>query len=502
MNIIVVASEAVPFAKTGGLADVAGALPRELAKLGHTATLILPCYRRVSNAGVPIRPTGVALRIPVGGRAVEGFINEADLPGSNVKVYLIDQPHYFDRPDLYQEKGRDYPDNCERFVFFDRAVLETIRLLKLRPDVLHCNDWQTGLIPVYLDELYRRREGFSAIGTLYTIHNLAYQGRFWHLDMPLTGLDWRLFNWRHLEFHNQLNFMKAGLVFADMISTVSPTYAQEIQTSALGCGLDRLLHDRRDELRGIVNGIDLDEWSPSNEPMIAKRYDATTVREGKAACKAHLQRIASLPEDPDIPLFAQIGRLDPQKGWDLLAEVADDLLTRPVQLAVLGEGLPQYHDFLRHLATQHPGKVRAFLEFSKPLAHQIEAGADIFLMPSRYEPCGLNQLYSLVHGTIPLVHSTGGLADTVVDTNSETLADGSATGFVFHEYTAAALRHTIDRVLGHWPDRALWNRLMQNGMRSDWSWAHSALSYVELYGAVQQRAIAWRSHRTAVGRVL
>jgi starch synthase len=489
MNVVLIASEAVPFAKTGGLADVAGALPLALERLGHEASLIIPCYRQAWKSGLALTGTGITLRIPVGARLVEGFVYKTTLPGSNVAVYLIDQPDYFDREHLYQDGGRDYIDNCERFVFFDRAVLETIRLAELRPQILHCNDWQTGLIPVYLDEYYRRHPGLGPAGTLFTIHNLAYQGAFWHYDMPLTGLPWRLFNWHQLEFHGHLNLMKAGLVFSDRLSTVSPTYAAEIQTAELGCGLDGLLRARRSDLVGIVNGIDVDAWSPRNEPMLAARYDASTVTEGKAACKAQLQRRSSLPERPDVPLFAQIGRLDPQKGWDLLAEVADDLLSGDVQMVVLGTGLPRYHDLLDRLAAKHSGKLRAYLEFSNTLAHQIEAGADIFLMPSLYEPCGLNQLYSLAHGTVPIVRATGGLADTVVDVTPETLANGTATGFAFREPTPQALRATIDRALGYWPDRSVWSQLVQNGMREDWSWDKSAQRYVSLYETIHRRAL-------------
>lgn len=499
MKVAVVASEAVPFAKSGGLADVAGALPVALEHLGHQTALFLPCYRQVWKSGTPMTGAGIALRIPVGARVVEGFVHVTHLPRSSVRVYLVDQPEYFDREHLYQDNGRDYPDNCERFVFFDRAVLETIRLLDLRPDVIHCNDWQTGLIPVYLEEHYRSIPGFSAVGTLFTIHNLAYQGSFWHYDMPLTGLDWRLFNWRQLEFHGHLNFMKAGLVFSDLLSTVSPTYAKEIQTPELGCGLDGLLRSRREDLYGIVNSIDMDAWSPTREPMLAERYDASTAVQGKEACKAQLQRIASLPERPEVPLFAQIGRLDPQKGWDLLAEVADDVLRGDVQMVVLGTGLPRYHDLLDLLADKHSGKLRAFLEFSNTLSHQIEAGADIFLMPSLYEPCGLTQLYSLAHGTVPIVRATGGLADTVVDATPQTLADGTATGFVFREPNARELRATIDRALALWPDRELWNRLIQNGMRGDWSWDKSAEQYARLYEVIRERAAARALRRHSMG---
>lgn len=487
MHIAFVASEGVPFAKTGGLADVVGALPRAVADLGHQASVFLPCYRRVWETKRELTATGLTLRVPVGSQIVEGFVHESRLPGSDVPVFLIDQPRYFDRDGLYQHLGNDYGDNCERFVFFQRAVLEAIAGLGLRPDVLHCNDWQTGLIPVYLQRLYGQVPQLASTGTLLTIHNLAYQGVFWHWDMPLTGLGWDLFHHDALEFHGSLSFMKAGLVFADMLTTVSPTYAREIQTPQQGAGLDGLLRQRRDDLRGIVNGIDGRAWSPKNEPMIAAQFDADSVDIGKPACKAWLQKRAGLPVRPEVPLFAQIGRLDPQKGWDLLATVADRFLERDVQLVVLGTGSPKYHDYLEGLAQRHPGKVWAYLGFSDELAHQIEAGADVFLMPSLFEPCGLNQLYSLAHGTVPLVHATGGLVDTVVDANVQTIADGTATGFVFHEPAPGALWETLNRVLNTWPDKTVWRRIVQAGMRQDWSWSRSARQYVGIYEEICSR---------------
>ncbi|QEH38214.1 Glycogen synthase [Aquisphaera giovannonii] len=487
MNIVCVASEAVPFAKTGGLADVAAALPRALRKLGHDARLFLPCYRRVWSAGPEIAGTGLTLEVPVGSQVVRAFLHESHLPGSDVPVYLIDRPEYFDRDDLYQSGGKDFDDNCERFVFFDRAVLEAIRLLGLRPDVVHCNDWQTGLIPLYLKTLYRRHPELGGAGSLLTVHNLAYLGLFWHWDMPLTGLDWKYFNHRAMEFYGQISFMKTGLVFSDLLSTVSPTYAREIQTPALGCGLDGLLRDRSADLHGIVNGIEPHLWSPARESMLARNYDATTFREGKAACKAWLQQRAGLPMRPDVPLLAQIGRLDPQKGWDLLAEVADRLLDRDVQLVVLGTGHPKYHELLGQLAGRHEGKVWAYLGFSDDLAHQIEAGADLFLMPSLFEPCGLNQLYSLTHGTVPLVRATGGLADTVINLNPWTLGDGTANGFSFAEPNAGALWNAIEVALATWKNRTVWESLIRNGMKADWSWAHSAAEYVRLYQEIARR---------------
>ncbi len=422
----------------------------------------------------------------MGARSVEGKVFKSRLPGSNVLVYLIDQPRYFDRDGLYGADGKDYDDNCERFVFFCRAVLEAIAALHLRPDVIHCNDWQAGLIPVYLKTVYERVPELSSVGALLTIHNLAYLGLFPHWEMALTGLDWHLFNWRQLEFHGKLCFMKAGLVFADKLSTVSPTYAQEIQTPRLGSGLEELLSYRRADLRGIVNGIDTEAWSPSNEEMLAARYDGESVCQGKTTCKAWLQRKSGLAERPGVPMFAQIGRLDPQKGWDLLAEVADLLLEQDVQLVVLGEGHPKYHTLLQDLERRHAGKFWVYLGFADDLAHQIEAGADIFLMPSLFEPCGLNQLYSLAHGTVPIVRATGGLADTVIDASAENLANGTATGFVFIEPTPAALWATIERALVLWADRAAWLRLQRTGMTADWSWERSAREYVTLYQEIQK----------------
>jgi starch synthase len=490
MNVVFVASEAVPFAKTGGLADVAGALPGALERLGHQTTLIVPCHRGSRTAGPELLPTGVTLRVPVGARVVEARVLKTHLPRTKVTVLLIDRPEYFERDGLYQHDGVDHRDNCERFVFFSRAALEAIRLLDLRPHVIHCNDWQTGLIPVYLEEVYRKYPRFAAVGSLLTIHNMAYQGNFWHWDMLLTGLDWRLFNWQQLEFHGRLNLLKAGLVFADLLSTVSPTYAREIQTPEFGCGLDGLLRDRRLDLHGIVNGIDPTVWNPATDTVLARRYDVNTVADGKAACKALLQRRANLPERPDVPLFAQIGRLDPQKGWDLMAEVADELLRGDVQLVILGEGQPRYHALYDRLAARHAGKIRAFLQFSNQLSHEIEAGADMFLMPSLYEPCGLNQLYSLAYGTVPVVRATGGLADTVVDATPQALADGTATGFAFREKTGRAFAQAIDRAMALWPDREGWMRLVKTGMRGDWSWDRSARAYVQLYEEIRRRRAA------------
>jgi starch synthase len=490
LEVVLIASEAVPFAKTGGLADVVGALPVALARAGVGARVVIPCHRSVWSAGVPIEATGLTVRVPVGPRIVEGLVHRSHLPGSDVEVYLIDCPAYFDRPGIYQAQGVDYADNPARFVFFARAAIEAAARLNWRPDVFHVHDWPAALVPVYQEEVYRRKGLHPGAGSLLTVHNLAYQGDFWPGEMAQTGLDPRLFNWRQLEAYGRLNFLKAGLVYADLIGTVSPTYAREIQTPALGRGLDGLLRSRAADLRAVVNGIDAEVWDPAADPSLVVNYDIETFRLGKAACKADLQRRAGLDVRPDVPLLAQIGRLDPQKGWDLLASAADDLLRRDVQLVVLGQGHPRYHDLLERLVKAHPGKVRAFLEFADDLAHQIEAGADVFLMPSLYEPCGLSQLYSLRYGTVPVVRATGGLADTVVDATPAALAEGRATGFAFREATVEALRGAIGRALELWADRPAWDRLVSTGMRLDWSWDRGALAYRELYEETVRRRSA------------
>ncbi len=374
MKIVVLSSEAVPFAKTGGLADVAGALPLALAALGHESTLITPLYRDSHKKGLELRATGHSVRVPIADRMVTGNLVSASLPGSKATAILIDHPAYFDRASLYGLGGVDFTDNAERYAFFSKAAIEATRVLGLDPDVIHCNDWQTGLVPALLRESHRATPGLSSAGTLMTIHNLAYQGVFWGFDLPLTGLDGRLFNHHQLEFHGKLNFLKAGIVFADRVSTVSPSYAREIQTPQFGCGLDGLLRSRAKDLCGIVNGIDTHIWNPANDALLACRYDASTHVEGKAGCKALLQAQAEPPRASRGAAFGrQIGRLDPQKGWDLLAAVADDLLAQDVQVVVLGTGQPQYQKLLDTLSNRHSGKLRAVLEFLPPLAHQIEA---------------------------------------------------------------------------------------------------------------------------------
>lgn len=490
MNILFATTEAVPFCKTGGLGDVCGSLPRALASVGQKPTIIMPAFRQALDSGYPVEDTGTTFEIPIGQKRVSGRLLRSQLPGTEVPVYLIEQADYFGRAGLYGENGEDYQDNCERFVFYCRAVLDVIDQLDLQIDVLHCHDWCAGLLPAYIKTLYGDRPPYDRLATLYTIHNLAYQGNFWHWDMALTGLDWKYFNWRQMEFYGNLNFMKTGITFADVISTVSPTYSQEIMRPPLSCGMEGSLQHRREDLFGILNGADYDDWNPRSDQYLGENtFDVTNFDTGKAACKALLQREMGLPESPNVPLLAAVGRLADQKGFDLIARVMQQgALQREAQWVILGTGDPKYHHVLGQMAADHDQKIAVRLEFSNELAHRIEAGADMFVMPSQYEPCGLNQLYSLKYGTVPVVRTTGGLADTVVDTNAQTLAKGQATGFSFAEYTSLALAETLERACSTYADKTVWRQLIKTGMEQDWSWSRSAQKYVELYEQTMVRA--------------
>jgi starch synthase len=499
MKVLLAASEVVGFAKTGGLADVAGSLPPALERRGHTCAVILPLHRSARTGTIPVGPTGHTLTVPVGSRTVSGRLWRSTLPGSTVAVYLVEQPDYFGRDDPSQGRGlyqyqtpegprRDYADNCERFVFFCRAVLDALHVLDFWPDVIHLNDWQTGLVPVYLQEVYRRHadperhRGYERLRSLFTIHNIAYQGLFWHWDMHLTGLDWRLFNYHQLEYHGSLSFLKAGIVFSDQITTVSPTYAQEILTPDFGSGLQGALAERKDRLFGIVNGVDYSAWDPATDPYLEANYDSSCVVQKKPLCKRALQEYFGLPRQPRTPLLAMIARLAEQKGVELVVKAAPAFLEQDTQLVVLGVGDPVYHQMLQELRGRYPDRVGLRLVHDEPLSHQVEAGADLFLMPSRFEPCGLNQMYSLKYGTVPVVRATGGLADTIVDCTPATLAADRATGFVFLPFTADALLGAVRRALEMYrlhPEH--WLRLMHAGMRQDWSWDRSAAEYERLY---------------------
>lgn len=483
MKILVATTEAVPFCKTGGLGDVCGSLPLELAKLGHEPVIVMPAFRQALHSGRPIEPTGARFDIPIGRKNVPGTFLQSTLPGDDVPVYLVHQPQYYDRPELYREHGHDYKDNCERFVFFCRAVLEAVTQLDLGTELIHCHDWTAGLIPAYLKTELSGIPPYDSIRSLLTIHNIAYQGNFWHWDMELTGIDWKYFNWRQMEFYGNLSFLKSGLAFADALTTVSPRYAQEIQKPPLSCGLEGILQHRHADLFGIINGVDYREWNPEIDPHLGgHNYGVHNFAEGKRACKAALQREVGLPQIADQPLVAMIGRLADQKGFDLVAKLIPQWApTSNVQWVILGTGEAQYHQLLAELAKRCPDKVALRLGFSDELAHRIEAGADIFLMPSRYEPCGLNQLYSLKYGTVPVVHATGGLADTITNLSDAALAAGAANGFSFDPYTTAALAKALDHACQAYTNRPVWEQLVRTGMQQDWSWNHSAREYNRLY---------------------
>ncbi len=489
MEILYVTSEAVPFAKTGGLADVCGTLPKEVARLGHRTALILPGYRAALEEAGSVEPVPVDIRVPIGNKVVAGSLVRTTLAGSDAPVYLVCNDEYFDRPGIYGDAAGDYSDNCERYVFFCRAVLEAIHGTELAPDLLHLNDWTTGLIAALTKIEYAGVPGFERLALLFTIHNLAYQGTFWHWDMLLTGLDWKYFNWHQMEAYGQLNLLKTGLVFSDAITTVSPRYAQEIQSAPLGCALEGVLQQRRDVLTGILNGCDYGQWNPQTDLHIAAQYNVDSFAEGKATCKAALQEELGLPVRADVPLLAFVGRLSEQKGLDLLGEVLKEWLqSADAQWVVLGTGDAGYHELLIDLGRRYPQKLAARIEFSDQLAHRIEAGADMFLMPSRFEPCGLSQLYSLKYGTLPVVRATGGLADTITDLTPASLAAGTANGFSFQDASPLALSETLHRACNVFTQqKEVWAQVVRTAMLQDWSWSRSAEQYVSLYADTIQR---------------
>jgi len=477
-KILFVTSEVHPLIKTGGLGDVSGALPAALKALHQDVRIILPAYRDAMRRNGPYSIASLVFHPeshPI--RLLEGR-----LPGTNIPLWLVDIPSLFDRPGnpYLGPDGRDWHDNALRFAIFARAV-SAIALnqagLDWYPEVVHCNDWQTGLVPALLSLTAPRP------ATVFTVHNLAYQGLFPAEALQQLGLPTALWGLDGLEFYGQLSFMKGGLMFADMISTVSPTYAQEIRTPEYGYHLDGLLRHRANRLVGILNGADYGEWDPAGDEHLPHHYDADNLQ-GKAADKAALQKELGLRRDVGMPLIGFVGRLVEQKGVDLLLAVLGTLLEQPVQVAVLGSGDKAYEQALTELASHYPQRCHVKIGFSEVLAHRIEAGADLFVMPSRYEPCGLNQLYSLRYGTVPVVRRTGGLADTVVDYDHGAEA---ATGFVFHDASPAALAGALKRALDLYiGDPDAWRRLMRNGMRQDFSWRHSARAYLDLY----QQALA------------
>ncbi|MFQ5723293.1 MAG: glycogen synthase GlgA [Terriglobia bacterium] len=475
MKILFVASECVPFSKTGGLADVVGALPRFLAARGHEISVLLPRYR-----GTPPGREAVRLAIPLGKQTHQATVQAG--PGQNgVQFFLLDYPPYFDRENLYVDKGKDYPDNPERFALLARAAVEFARQTGV-PDLFHCHDWQAALVPVFLKAVYADDPQLGRVPTILTVHNLGYQGLFPADTLERLGLPGALFRLDGLKFRGKVNFLKGGLVFADHINTVSQGYAQEIQTPEYGHGLESVIRQRAATVTGILNGVDYSQWNPESDEFLAAHYSSGNLQ-GKKACKKDLLRQFRLPvRDLKTPVVGIVSRLAAQKGFDLIAEVADDLMKLALRLVVLGTGEPKFEKLFRRLARRFPQRIGVRIAYDNALAHKIEAGSDMFLMPSRYEPCGLNQIYSLRYGTVPVVRATGGLDDTI---ESFDPATGRGTGFKFREYSPKAMLDCLARALQVYTrNPRAWQQLVRNGMKKDYSWDSSAAEYEQLYRRV------------------
>jgi starch synthase len=464
MNVAFITSEVVPFSKTGGLADVAGALPDALARLGADVTVISPLYPSARKHVLEQMPH--LITVPLGGRTEWGAVRR------NGRFVFLEHDMFYNRPGLYGNGTGDYADNPARFLFLMRGALEYLSQQKVKPDVIHVHDWQTGLVPLYIKTLYRG--AFPKTKTVFTIHNLAYQGRFWKGEMNQTGIGWNHFTFLDLEHHDDLNFLKGGLVHADALTTVSPTYSYEIQRGEYGYGLDGVIRSRASVLRGILNGVDTVEWNPENDPHVVARYSRKDLS-GKARCKASVQQRFNLPQRPGVPLFCMVGRLAAQKGVDLFLRSADTILRDDLQIVILGSGEEWAHRGVDALAARHPGKVGVFIGFDNGLAHQMIAGSDAILIPSRYEPCGLTQLYALRYGTVPVVRSTGGLVDTV---------EPGVTGIRFDHYNCEGLEWSFREALEFYRDPPRWKRMQLAGMAKDFSWDASAREYLKLYRGI------------------
>jgi starch synthase len=485
-SIMFVSSEVFPYAKTGGLADVSSALPQALREFNHDVRIIMPQYGFIGlkKQKVHIINRLQGMDFQVGDTLATVNVKSSAIltQRTRVQIYLAENEEYFSRMGLYSDPqtGIDYPDNDERFITFSHAVLGLCKRLLWKPDIIHCNDWQTGLIPLYLKEAMKDDPFFRGTKCVFTIHNLAYQGNFPASSYAKTGLPPEYFTPNGLEFYGNMSFVKAGIAFADAITTVSETYAEEIKTSEFGCGMEGLLSKRKKDLHGITNGIDMSIWDPGSDLNIVKQYDASTL-EIKEECKIDLCESMGIPYTKGVPIIGLIARFVDQKGLDLLVEVMDQILKTGSQIVILGSGEKKYEEFFTKQMKKHPKQVGVYLGFHDNFAHKIEAGADMFIMPSAYEPCGLNQMYSMRYGTIPIVRRTGGLADTVTDPLDATKKN-PATGFVFDKYDGKSFMKAVERALSEYrrhPNK--WRELQTNGMAKDFSWNKSAQKYAELY---------------------
>jgi len=483
LNILFVSSEVEPFAKTGGLADVSCSLPKAIKELGHEIRIIMPRYRLIDERKFKLHDI-IRLKdiqIPVGKKVEIGNIKSSFIDDlkDKVQVYFLDNETYFGRDGIYQSPTtkKDYKDNDERFIFFCRGVLETLKRLGWEPDIIHCNDWQTGLVPAYLKTLYKSEPMFKSIKTVFTIHNMAYQGIFPKESFAKSNLPNDLFKPEGVEAYGNFNFLKAGIHFSDIITTVSEKYAEEICNSPeIGAGLNGLLSSRRKDLYGIVNGIDYQAWDPAKDDLIYRKYDIKTI-EAKIDNKRALLSKFDMEFSENLSVIGMISRLADQKGFDILLEIIEDIFKYDICIIMLVSGDNHYEKKLESIHKKYPQKLGLVIGYNNELAHLIEAGSDMFLMPSKYEPCGLNQMYSMRYGTVPIVHATGGLDDTVEDYSG----NGKGTGFKFYKYDSKELMKAIQRALKVFQQPEEWKRIMRNGMSKDFSWANSARKYINLY---------------------
>lgn len=480
MKILLASSEVYPFSKTGGLADMVAALGRALVKAGHDAVMVTPLYRGILESFPAARPVDWRFNLPLGQRHAQGGLWELTRPGEP-KVYFLEHNAYFNRAGIYQENNNNYADNAERFIYFCKCVVNLARFLPWRAEIVHLHDWPAALAPAMI--VQQRNEGWGdAPSTCLTIHNLAYQGLFPAGAFDLTNLSAEFFGSDAAEYYGMLNCLKCGIVFADSVTTVSPRYAREITTEELGCGLDGVLRKYSAKLTGILNGVDYGEWNTTRNPHLFRSYTISRMA-GKTYNKRELQRQVGLPVNENIPLFGTISRLAEQKGVDIQLGALEEMLNSNIQFVQLGSGSPEYEKGYRDLAHRFPGKVAVQFGYNENLSHRIEAGCDFFLMPSRFEPCGLNQMYSLRYGTIPIVRATGGLDDSVIDYSQN--AD-AANGVKFYEYSSRALAKAIRKALAIYGQPELLRHFQRNGMNADFSWDKTVGEYLKVYAQARK----------------
>ncbi len=478
MKILLASSEVHPYSKTGGLADMVGALGKHLARAGHRVGLVTPLYAGIREKFKDLKPFGKPLEVKLDWRTVPGEIWTLE-PVDGLTIYFVDQPDFFQRAGLYQDLGVDFTDNAQRFLFLSKAVVHLALTLSWKPEIVHVHDWQAGVVPLLIhhERLTRRKGRGRSLRTCLTIHNLAYQGLFPSWDFPLTNLPWNYFNSEGAEFYNQFNCLKSGIAFADLVTTVSPKYSREIMTPEYGCGLDGFLTKHESKLIGILNGVDYEEWNPETDTHIDAPYSSADLS-GKTACKAALQAEMGLPVNEPVPLFGSINRLVEQKGVDIQLGALEEMLSADIQFVLLGSGNPAFEAGYLDLARRYPTKVAVKIGYNHSLSHRIEAGTDFFLLPSRFEPCGLNQMYSLRYGSIPIVRATGGLDDTVIDFNESSEA---ANGIKFTEYSSSALAKAIRKAIAIYEEPDLRMHYRLNGIEADFSWSRTAKEYLQIY---------------------